>query len=171
MPCVNRLPWRQTVIPLRCRCPSWWICYLGLAAPQRSSSTSLFNRVGNMACCVRAHVWCWKCHRSSFRAISQHRLICPDNGQDVPPRLHASACLSRPRACVATKCSGRGDKHPNKPSRSEQPKPKHLSGLRGMTDLVVKTHQEATTPKDTIFRKPWYLEYITTCPKNPARWR
>ena len=49
--------------PVEVSGPYWWICCLGLAAPQRSSSTSSCKRVGSLASCVRARAWCWQCHR------------------------------------------------------------------------------------------------------------
>jgi hypothetical protein len=98
---VSALPWRQTVIPLRCRCPCWWICCLGLAAGQRSRSNRSFKQVGSLACCVRVHVWGCMSPKWRFRAPNSLLPICLANGRDVPHQLRGSARLSRPSACVA----------------------------------------------------------------------
>jgi len=63
--------------------------------------------------------------------------ICPDSGPDVPHRLRGGARLSRPSACVAIRCSGRGGKHPNKPRRSDRLKPKQLKCQRESPDPLL----------------------------------
>ena len=137
-PLVNGLHEPQPVIPLRCRCHGTveLVPRLGSSsAVQLEQLVQSGRKSGRLACQSPARAECPA--GRVFPACGQPHLICPDNGPDVPHRLHASARLSLTSVCVAIRHSDRGVRPPNKLRRCERPKPKRLRRQRQSPDRLL----------------------------------